>query len=121
MIKQLNEFYNSVTFFNQYFQNKQPWKSISTSNNTIWISINATRALAIILYPIIPFSAEKIWHQLGYENDLSKQDWYSSSEILIEKDHLLSQNIEPIFKKIEKDDIDKQKASLIESSNSVSI
>ena len=108
------------TFFNQYFQNKQPWKPNSNSKNTVWISINATKALAIILYPIIPVSAEKIWNQLGYDNNLSKQDWYSSSEILIEEGHSLSQNIEPIFKKIEKDDIDRQKESFI-SSNSSSI
>jgi methionyl-tRNA synthetase len=108
------------TFFNQYFQNKQPWKLNSNSKNTVWISINATKALAIILYPIIPVSAEKIWNQLGYESNLSKQDWYSSSEILVEEGHSLSQNIEPIFKKIEKDDIDRQKESFV-SSNSSSI
>ncbi len=107
------------TFFNQYFQNKQPWKPNSNSNNTVWLSINATRALAIILYPIIPVSAEKIWHQLGYDSILSEQDWYSSSEILVEDGHSLSQNIEPIFKKIEKEDIDRQKESF-DSSNSFS-
>ena len=100
------------TFFNQYFQNKQPWKSSSDSNNTIWISVNATRAMAIILYPFIPVSAEKIWHQLGYTDDLSKQNWYNASEIRVEKGHSLSQNIQPIFKKIEKEDIERQKASL---------
>jgi methionyl-tRNA synthetase len=101
------------TFFNQYFQIKQPWKSKSTANNTIWISINATRAMAIMLYPFIPASAEKIWKQLGYSSILKDQNWYSASEILIEKDHILSNNIEPIFKKIEKEDIEKQKGNLI--------
>jgi methionyl-tRNA synthetase len=102
------------TFFNQYFQNKQPWKSKSTSNNTVWISINATRAMAIILFPFIPASAEKIWHQLGYSDELSKQNWYAASEISVEKGHVLSQSIVPIFKKIEKEDIEKQKISLKE-------
>jgi len=108
------------TFFNQYFQNKQPWKSTSTSNNTIWISINATRALAIILFPFIPTSAEKIWHQLGYDLELSKQNWYSASEILVKEGHLLGQNIEPIFKKIEKEEIERQKISLVDSTNNIS-
>ena len=102
------------TFFNQYFQNKQPWKSVSTSNNTVWISINATRAMAIILYPFIPASAEKIWNQLGFYDELSKQNWYTASEICVQKGHALSQNIVPIFKKIEKEDIEKQKISLNE-------
>lgn len=103
------------TYFNQYFQNKHPWKSKDNSNNTIWISINATRALAIILYPFIPSSAEKIWYQLGYYSVLSKQDWYSASDISFEKGHALNQEIKPIFKRIEKEDIDRQKLTLIES------
>jgi methionyl-tRNA synthetase len=101
------------TFFNQYFQIKEPWKSKSTANNTIWISVNATRAMALILYPFIPNSAEKIWKQLGYNSILKDQNWYSASDIFIEKDHTLSNNIEPIFKKIEKEDIEKQKSTLI--------
>jgi methionyl-tRNA synthetase len=71
--------------------------------------------LAIILYPFIPSSAEKIWYQLGYYSELSKQVWYSASEISVEKGHTLNQNIEPIFKRIEKEDIDRQKLTLIES------
>ena len=43
-----------------------------------------------------------------------------ASEILIEEGHSLSKNIEPIFKKIEKEDIDRQKESF-DSSNSSSI
>ncbi|MGN6623977.1 MAG: methionine--tRNA ligase [Candidatus Nitrosocosmicus sp.] len=108
-IKQILQF---STFFNQYFQTKQPWKSKSTSNNTIWVSVNATRTLSIILFPFIPFSAEKIWHQLGFNDRLEEQNWYTASEILIEKDHKISDNIEPIFKKIEKEDIERQKIHL---------
>jgi methionyl-tRNA synthetase len=108
------------TFFNQYFQNKQPWKSPTTSNNTIWISINVTRALAIILFPFIPTSAKKIWSQLGYNDELSKQNWYSASEILVKEGHIVSQNIEPIFKKLEKEEIERQKVSLIDSTNNIS-
>jgi len=101
------------TFFNQYFQIKEPWKSKGNANNTIWIAINATRAMALILYPFIPNSAEKIWKQLGYKSILKDQSWYSASEICIEKDHILGNNIEPIFKKIEKEDIEKQKSNFV--------
>jgi methionyl-tRNA synthetase len=52
---------------------------------------------------------------LGYYDELSKQNWYAASEMTIEKGHVLSQSIEPIFKKIEKEDIERQKASLKES------
>ena len=71
-------------------------------------------SLAIILYPFIPTSAKKIWHQLGYYTDLEGQDWYAASEIFVENGHVLSKEIEPIFKKIEKEDIERQKASIVE-------
>ncbi len=70
--------------------------------------------MAIILYPFIPISAKKIWHQLGYHTSLEEQDWYAASEVLVENGHVVSQDIEPIFKKIEKEDIERQKASLLE-------
>jgi methionyl-tRNA synthetase len=108
-IKQILQF---STFFNQYFQNKQPWKSKSTSNNTIWVSVNATRTLSIILYPFVPFSAEKIWSQLGYNDQVKEQNWYSASEILIEKNHSIGSKIEPIFRKIEREDVERQKTKL---------
>ena len=99
------------TFFNQFFQNKQPWKNKSSSSTTLWISINAVRSLAIILFPFMPNSAKIIWKQLGYISDIDKQNWYTASEISIKKDHSIGQNIEPVFKRIEKDDIEKQKAN----------
>ncbi len=102
------------SFFNQYFQAKEPWKASKDScNNTMWISINASRTLAIILYPFLPFSAQKIWNQLGYENKISDQNWYSASDELIEKDHVIDRSIFPIFKKIEREEIDNRKKSLL--------
>ena len=59
------------TFFNQYFQSKEPWKSHHDSNNTIWISANAVRSIAILLFPFIPSSAQKIWKQLGILENLA--------------------------------------------------
>ncbi|HEY6535812.1 MAG TPA: methionine--tRNA ligase [Candidatus Nitrosocosmicus sp.] len=106
------------TFFNQFFQNKQPWKNKSRSSTTLWISINAVRSLAIILFPFIPNSAKIIWKQLGYISDIDKQNWYTASEISIKKDHSIGQNIEPVFKRIEKDDIEKQKANTTSTTTS---
>ena len=59
------------TFFNQYFQSKEPWKSHHDSNNSIWISANAVRSIAILLFPFIPSSAQKIWEQLGILENLA--------------------------------------------------
>ncbi len=98
------------TFFNQYFQSKEPWKSHRDSNNTIWISANAVRTIAILLFPFIPSSAQKIWRQLEIIENLTVQDWYSASELRISQGHGIGNNIIPIFRRIEREEIENQKA-----------
>jgi methionyl-tRNA synthetase len=103
------------TFFNQYFQSKEPWKSHHDSNNTIWISANAVRSIAILLFPFIPSSAQKIWKQLGFLENLLDQDWYSASELRILQGHSIDSNIIPIFRRIERAEIENQKAEFSET------
>ncbi len=103
------------TFFNQYFQSKEPWKSHHDSNNSIWISANAVRSIAILLFPFIPSSAQKIWKQLGILENLRAQDWYSASELKIPKGHKIDNNIVPIFKRIERFEIENQKAEFLDT------
>ena len=99
-------------FFNQYFQKKQPWSNKDTSSTTIYISINAVRTLAILLAPFIPNSAEKIWIQLtDNKSNLWEQTWNDSSILRIEPGHRIGKNF-PIFKKIEKIEIEKEKIKL---------
>lgn len=111
--KALKRILQFSSFFNQYFQNKQPWKDTSHSSTTILISLNATRSLAILLYPFMPFSSQKIWNQLGYNTNISTLNWYESSNVAIKSNHIIGNEIEPIFKKIEKEEIEKIKLSLI--------
>ncbi|MDF0680120.1 MAG: methionine--tRNA ligase [Candidatus Nitrosocosmicus sp.] len=98
------------SFFNQYFQSKEPWKQHADSNNSIWISANAVRSIAILLFPFIPSSAQKIWKQLGSPEYLQDQDWYSASEFRILQGHKIDNDITPIFKRIERAEIENQKA-----------
>jgi methionyl-tRNA synthetase len=101
------------TFFNQYFQSKEPWKSRQDANNTLWISTNAVRSITILLFPFIPSSAQKIWKQLAIPEDLEVQDWYSASELRIPQDHNIGDDIVPIFKRIERAEIEDQKAEFL--------
>ncbi|MBA2268535.1 MAG: methionine--tRNA ligase [Nitrosopumilus sp.] len=103
------------TFFNQYFQSKEPWKSHHDSNNSIWIAANAVRSIAILLFPFIPSSAQKIWKQLGISENLSAQDWYSASELRLPQGHLIGNDIIPIFKRIERTEIEDQKAGFLDT------
>ncbi len=91
---------------NQYFQNKQPWKYTATSKNTIWVSVNGVRTMAILLYPFIPKSAVAIWNQLGINDEITNQNWYNASELVIKEGHKIGNDINPIFEKIEKKDIE---------------
>src|SRR5918911_186230 len=105
-----------ATYFNQYFQKKQPWSNQATANTTLYISVNAVRSLAIMLEPFIPLSSEKIWSQLGMVGSsvgsVHDQQWTSSSEIKVPSGHLLGGNIEPLFSKIEPKEIEKRKTNL---------
>ena len=103
------------TFFNQYFQSKEPWKSHQDANNTLWISTNAVRSIAIMLFPYIPSSAQKIWKQLAIPEDLEVQDWYSASELRVPQDHSIGDYIVPIFKRIERVEIENQKAEFLDT------
>jgi len=97
--------------FNQYFQQKEPWKGGAGTNNCIYVSANAVRSIAIALLPFIPDSAEKIWNQLGMKEKLSEQSWDSISEFDLKPNHKLGA-VSPLFKKVEESDIKKHKAKL---------
>lgn len=99
-------------FFNQYFQRKEPWcNKDSTAPTTLYISINAVRALAILLSPFIPKSAEIIWSQLNNNDKLHEESWEGLSLLKIPPGHRIG-NISPVFKKIERKEIEKEKIKL---------
>jgi methionyl-tRNA synthetase (EC 6.1.1.10) len=54
---------------NAYLNQKAPWdkvkNDIKVAENTLYVASNSVRTLSILLYPIIPTSAEKIYNQLG--------------------------------------------------------
>jgi methionyl-tRNA synthetase len=104
-VKKILEF---TAYFNQYFQHKEPWKNGSSTKTTVYLSTNAIASLAIVLYPFLPASAEKIWSQLAMNNQISEQLWDSASDLLIKKDHKIG-NVSPLFSKVEESDIQKHK------------
>jgi methionyl-tRNA synthetase len=102
--KALKAILNFSTFLNQYFQNKQPWKKPEGSETCIFLLVNATRSLAIMLEPFIPFSSEKIWAQLGMNDSIHDQTWSSIPALSMMPGKILGK-IEPIFSKVEKSKI----------------
>lgn len=108
--KALKKILEFSAHFNQYFQHKEPWKQGSHTNNCVYLSVNAVHSLAIALFPFLPESADKIWHQLNLK-EISKQSWNSISEFGIKPNHKLGK-VSPLFKKVEESDIKNHKAKL---------
>jgi methionyl-tRNA synthetase len=97
--------------FNQYFQQKEPWKSVKGTNNCIYLSVNAVRSITIALFPFLPESSEKIWMQLNLTGKVSEQKWSSMSDLAVSANHKIGVS-SPLFKKVEMSDIEKHKAKL---------
>lgn len=96
---------------NAYLNIKAPWDMIKKDKkaveNTLHIGVNSVRTLAILLYPIIPTSAEKIYNQLGL-NGINNERWDNAKELAIRNGHKIGE-VSPIFKKIKEDfDVNKK-------------
>jgi methionyl-tRNA synthetase len=97
---------------NQYFQARAPWANKETADATLYASVNATRSLAILLEPFIPFSCKKMWSQLNLQGSVHQQRWESAKDMkAVPPDHPLGK-IEPIFRKIEAKEIEQWKNKL---------
>ena len=107
-LKKIMEF---SSFFNQYFQHKEPWKKGPGTSSCVFLSVNAARSLSIALFPFIPTSSKKIWDQLGLQGDITEKNWDSISCIEIEPEHKLG-IASPLFSKVELDDIETYKKQL---------
>ncbi|HEY4673501.1 MAG TPA: methionine--tRNA ligase [Nitrososphaerales archaeon] len=103
-LKSLLEFSSSC---NEYFQHKSPWKQNVGNENCLYLAINAASTLGILLSPYIPFSTQKLAKQINVE--LGK--WDSAGELAIKPKHEIGKP-EILFKKIEKEQIQEQKAKL---------
>jgi methionyl-tRNA synthetase len=76
------EIVNLSRLGNQYFDEKAPWKSVKENKRDceacMFVSIQIVNALAVMLSPVIPESAQKLWEQLGYKDKICK--WEQASQ-----------------------------------------
>jgi len=107
-LKKIMEF---SSFFNQYFQHKEPWKKEKGTKTCVYLSANAARSISIALYSFLPVSAQKIWLQLGLSGEIQKNKWDSMSLLEIKPGHKLGE-VSPLFSKVEPEDIEKYKKQL---------
>jgi len=65
---------------NLYVDRCAPWRLAKEGKQkrlytVLYNLLETLRVLCLLLYPFIPSSAEKMWTQLGIQEDLSKQTW----------------------------------------------
>lgn len=66
---------------NVYFDSKRPWQAVKSPDTrpsmetTIACCLECLKTLALISYPIIPETAEKVWNLLGFSAPLQKSSW----------------------------------------------
>lgn len=115
---------NAAQHGNQMLQNAAPWKHLKSdvgtegrheSLSSLAFGWRLCRYLSIVTQPFLPFSSQKLWIMLGLDGDVSKQSWVSglewSQEITITDD-----NYEPLFKRLDLEEIVEQEQSLVEES-----
>ncbi|MBS7251693.1 MAG: class I tRNA ligase family protein, partial [Candidatus Freyarchaeota archaeon] len=94
-------------FANSYFSAKEPWKTIKENpkqaKNTLYLCANFLLSASILLYPIIPQSAEKLQKLL----ETKPENWDAAKEFLLKPEHQI-QKAEPLFEKIPKEEIIKE-------------
>ena len=96
---------------NQYFQKNEPWIGGERAKNCLYLSINAVRSLAVLLEPFLPFTVEKLSKQLNLQESLHGLGWASISKFIIKPGHKINKP-EILFKKVEDEEIKKQKDKL---------
>ncbi len=100
---------------NKYFNDAAPWKSIKTDRVRCATILNTTlqleAALAVLMEPFLPFSAEKLWRMLNAPGSHRDQRWHSVPGLRLADNEPLGKR-EILFRKIEDDVIEAQIAKL---------
>ncbi len=111
----LLEIMNLARAANKYFNDSEPWKTAKSDNarcaTTINICIQVSRAMAILMQPLIPSSSAKLWKMLNLNGQVEKQSWDSARELLIPVGHRIGKP-EILFTKIEDSVIESELANL---------
>lgn len=93
---------------NKYFNDTAPWKSIKNDpercQTTLHICLQTVRTLGLLVEPVLPGTAQKIWRLLNLSS-LHSQQWDTAGEPELEAGHKLGES-EILFSRIEDKDID---------------
>ncbi|MBD3377698.1 methionine--tRNA ligase [candidate division KSB1 bacterium] len=100
---------NVARMANKYFNDKEPWKTVKEDPEqcatTLHICLQAVQSLAILMEPILPFSAQNVWQMLGHKDDIHDHAWEEASELALPVGQTFGE-IDILFRKIEDEKIE---------------
>lgn len=107
---------------NKYFNDTAPWKTIKENPGrcatTLNVCLQTVRTLAILIEPVLPNSAQKIWHMLNISEPLAQQNWDDAGVVALEAGHTIGES-EILFSRIEDAEIDRLLNQLTNESRQV--
>jgi len=75
----VKELINVARTANKYFNDEEPWKNIRDNigrcKTTIYVCIQVVGSLALLMYPFMPFTSEKIRKILNIDTELNTLKW----------------------------------------------
>jgi methionyl-tRNA synthetase len=98
---------------NIYFDAKKPWIAVRSAvthqdmANTIALCLECLKVLALISFPILPDTAEKVWKMLGFTTHLANAKWDETATSMLLAEQILPEP-QILFAKIEDDVIQKE-------------
>ena len=94
---------------NKYFNDSEPWKTLKANPGrcatTLNLCLQVVRSLAILIEPVVPATAQKIWSTLNLEGSPCAAGWDTAGQLLLPAGHELGK-AEILVTKIEDAQID---------------
>ena len=87
---------------NRYLNEREPWRLVKEkpdeARTVLYVAIRLAKALAILLAPFMPSSADRLWAMLGLPGSVHEASWDEALEPL-EPGHAIREP-EPLFRKV---------------------
>lgn len=100
---------------NRYFNDSAPWISIKADRTRCASTLNTVvqleLALAVLMEPFMPFSAERLWAMLGAPGSHRERRWHEIPHLRLPDDHPLGRR-DILFRKIDDAAVEAQIARL---------
>lgn len=107
--KAVTAFMDLTRFANKYFNDQQPWITVKEDPQkcatTFYVCVQVLKGLAILMEPVLSFSARELWKMLNFSTPFKEQHWDEAGKANVPVGHRLN-SPRILFKKMEDDVIE---------------